>query len=173
MSPDPIFIRFPEVIFCSKFPNFIQANLRNLTKKIFFLSYHVMRDLGVLSWVLVFLTISNLVSSRCQNVRKVRTGLGIDDLIWFFVGCRHLKPMCARSSVMDRRQCPNFEADYIIDGPGLMKDDRWSMICVKLEPKSRFHLRLLGRDTERSVGYYYQVSLNTHPESQSRWYNLG
>jgi hypothetical protein len=52
MSPDPIFIRFLEVTFCSKKPNFIQAALRDLTKKTQFLSKRVMRDLGVLSGVL-------------------------------------------------------------------------------------------------------------------------
>ena len=64
-----------------KNPKFYPGKPEEFDKKNFFLSYHVMRDLGVLSWVLVFLTISNLVSSRCQNVRKVLTGLGIDDLI--------------------------------------------------------------------------------------------
>jgi hypothetical protein len=56
MSPDPIFTRVPEVAFCSKMPNFIQADLRNLTKKSQFLSKLVMMDLGVLSGVLRSLT---------------------------------------------------------------------------------------------------------------------
>jgi hypothetical protein len=43
MSPDPIFIRFLDVAFCLKKPNFFQAALRDLMKKSQFLSEHVMR----------------------------------------------------------------------------------------------------------------------------------
>ena len=50
ISPDSIFIRFLEVAFCSKKPNFIQAAVRDLTKTFHFLSKHVM---SVLSGVLL------------------------------------------------------------------------------------------------------------------------
>jgi hypothetical protein len=58
MSPDPIFIQFPEVAFCSQKPNFIQAALRDLTKKSQFLSKHII--MSVLSGVL----------EHCQKGKK-------------------------------------------------------------------------------------------------------
>ena len=74
LSPDPIFIRISEVTFCKKIPKFIRTALRHFAKKSQNLSKRVMRDLGVLSGVLIYFEIF------LQNATsKIRIKIGSGD----------------------------------------------------------------------------------------------
>ena len=62
----PIFIRISEVAFCKKIPKFIRTALRHFAKKSQNLSKRVMRDLGVLSGVLLFAIVNYIITTLAQ-----------------------------------------------------------------------------------------------------------